>query len=67
MPDIYWVPLLVALICFLLLWPISLLKRDVSIVDFVWGPGFALQLGVGNLQHLAAIGDRPVNGRLVLF
>lgn len=25
---------------FLLLWPISLMRRDTSIVDFWWGPGF---------------------------
>lgn len=27
---------------FLLLWPISILRRDCSIVDFWWGPGFGV-------------------------
>lgn len=46
MPDIYWGPLLAALACFLALWPISVRLHDVSIVDFVWAPGFAVQLSL---------------------
>ncbi|NNU80817.1 DUF1295 domain-containing protein [Halovulum dunhuangense] len=43
---------LVSLGGFLALWPISLLRRDASIVDFWWGPGFgamavALWLSMG--------------------
>ncbi|MEL7414323.1 MAG: DUF1295 domain-containing protein [Pseudomonadota bacterium] len=29
---------------FLVLWPISLIRRDASIVDFWWGPGFAVMV-----------------------
>ena len=59
MPPEFWVPLVVGLALFLTLWPVSILKRDVSIVDFVWGPGFALQLGVA-LYVAAAFGERAV-------
>ena len=38
------VPLLVALGCFVLLWPLSLWRRDASLVDALWGPGFLIQL-----------------------
>ena len=38
-----------------LLWPISLLRRDASIVDWWWGPGFA----VFAWTALAASGARP--------
>lgn len=30
---------------FLLLWPVSLLRRDASVVDLWWGPGFAIVVG----------------------
>ena len=59
MPDIYWAPLLVSLVCFLLLWPISLRLHDVSIVDFVWAPGFAIHLAVA-AWLFGALGDRGV-------
>ena len=59
MPDIYWVPLLVSLACFLLLWPISIWLHDVSIVDFVWAPGFAIQLLVA-IWLSGTLGDRGV-------
>lgn len=36
--DHLWI-LLISLAGFLALWPVSLLKRDSSIVDFWWGPG----------------------------
>ncbi|MEM1299757.1 MAG: DUF1295 domain-containing protein [Pseudomonadota bacterium] len=39
-------PLLVALIGFSLIWPISLKRQDVSLVDVAWGPGFAVQVVV---------------------
>ncbi|MEL6677116.1 MAG: DUF1295 domain-containing protein [Pseudomonadota bacterium] len=29
---------------FVLLWPVSLIRRDASIVDFWWGPGFAVMV-----------------------
>ena len=37
------VPLLVALVGFCLIWPASVWRRDASLVDIVWGPGFAVQ------------------------
>lgn len=40
----YILPLLVALAGFAMLWPLSLLRKDVSLVDLVWGPGFLVQL-----------------------
>ena len=59
MPDIYWGPLLIALVCFLALWPISLRLHDVSIVDFVWAPGFAIQLALA-IWLFGALGDRGI-------
>lgn len=49
-PILLWLaPLVVALVMFICLWPISVLRRDVSLVDLVWGPGFIVQLGVVSL------------------
>jgi steroid 5-alpha reductase family enzyme len=39
--TLYFICFLVCLTGFWLLWPVSILKRDVSIVDFWWAPGFA--------------------------
>lgn len=39
---IHLTTLLVALALFVGLWPLSLRRRDASIVDAVWGPGFAV-------------------------
>ena len=44
MPDHFWIPLLVAMGSFAALWPLSLRLHDASIVDFVWAPGFLVQL-----------------------
>ena len=38
--------LVVALIGFAMIWPVSVARRDASLVDVVWGPGFIVQLGV---------------------
>ncbi|MCI4662068.1 MAG: DUF1295 domain-containing protein [Neomegalonema sp.] len=38
----YLITLIAALCWFLLLWPLSLARRDVSLVDLVWAPGFAI-------------------------
>lgn len=45
----YWTPLATSLLLFAALWPFSIKRRDVSIVDFAWGPGFAIQLIVAVL------------------
>jgi steroid 5-alpha reductase family enzyme len=44
----FWTPYLWGLAAssagFALLWPLSVLRRDASVVDFWWGPGFAVLL-----------------------
>lgn len=45
-PQMILTPLIAALLAFTALWPISIYRRDVSIVDLVWGPGFFLQLAI---------------------
>lgn len=44
MIEIFLMPLATALVCFLAIWPLSVWRRDVSLVDLVWGPGFLIQL-----------------------
>lgn len=39
-----FLPLWVALIGFCAIWPLSVWRRDASLVDAAWGPGFAVQL-----------------------
>lgn len=36
-------PLAVALVGFAALWPLSVWRKDASLVDFAWAPGFAVQ------------------------
>ena len=62
MTAIYWAPLLFALTAFVVLWPISVRKQDASIVDFVWAPGFVLQISVA----LALFGALDARAALVL-
>lgn len=45
--DIYVLTFCVALFGFWLLWPLSILRHDVSIVDFWWAPGFTVMGWVG--------------------
>ncbi|MEO0913719.1 MAG: DUF1295 domain-containing protein [Pseudomonadota bacterium] len=47
---------------FLILWPISLWRRDASVVDFWWGPGVGAMVLVAGLQH-----DVPFQGVAVLL
>ena len=42
----YLLPLVVALSAFALLWPLSVRRRDASLVDLFWGPGFLVQLAI---------------------
>lgn len=35
-----------ALIGFALIWPVSVARKDVSLVDILWGPGFLVQLAI---------------------
>ncbi|MEM9043443.1 MAG: DUF1295 domain-containing protein [Pseudomonadota bacterium] len=42
----YIAPLGVAMIGFLIIWPLSVVRRDASLVDIWWGPGFFAQAGV---------------------
>lgn len=42
----YLITFLAALCSFALLWPVSLWRRDASVVDFWWGPGFLLLAGL---------------------
>ena len=41
MSTVFLLPLGVALLSFWALWPVSILRKDASIVDFWWAPGFA--------------------------
>ncbi|WP_343051339.1 DUF1295 domain-containing protein [Rubricella aquisinus] len=43
--DIFTTAFLIGMIGFWLLWPVSILRRDTSIVDFWWGPGFVAVIG----------------------
>lgn len=52
-------PLSVAFICFAAIWPFSVLRRDASLVDLLWGPGFLLQLLVV-MMLVPVIGERAV-------
>jgi steroid 5-alpha reductase family enzyme len=42
MTGALWLSFACTLAAFLGLWVVSLLKRDTSVVDFYWGPGFAV-------------------------
>jgi steroid 5-alpha reductase family enzyme len=44
--ELMWLSLLVLLLCFTLLWLLSLELRDASIVDLFWGPAFVVAAGV---------------------
>ena len=39
-------PLALALVGFAMLWPLSVRRKDASIVDLLWGPGFFAQLAI---------------------
>ncbi|MEM9098452.1 MAG: DUF1295 domain-containing protein [Pseudomonadota bacterium] len=41
--TLYLAPLAVAMVGFLALWPLSVLRKDASLVDAWWGPGFFAQ------------------------
>ncbi|MEL7214542.1 MAG: DUF1295 domain-containing protein [Pseudomonadota bacterium] len=41
MSTVFLLPLGVALLGFWALWPVSIVRKDASIVDFWWAPGFA--------------------------
>lgn len=53
----FLVPLIVALLAFAALWPLSVWRRDVSIVDVAWGPGFLVQVALA-AALVPEIGDR---------
>jgi len=55
--------LLVAAVAFSLLWLVSLILKDASIVDIFWGPGFIL---VGSYYAMTASGPPSLRGLLVL-
>lgn len=42
--DAMIVPLIATLTGFAALWPVSVVRRDASLVDLAWGPGFSVQL-----------------------
>lgn len=44
--ELLVLPWLVALVFFALIWPLSVLRKDASLVDLAWGPGFLLQFVV---------------------
>jgi steroid 5-alpha reductase family enzyme len=43
--NIFSIAFLIGMAGFWLLWPVSILRRDTSIVDFWWGPGFVAVIG----------------------
>lgn len=53
------VPLVVAGALFLALWPVSVWRKDASLVDLVWGPGFIVQAIVA-AYFVPALGDHGV-------
>ena len=55
--------LFVAAAAFFLLWLVSLILKDASIVDIFWGPGFIL---VGSYYAMTAPGSPSLRGLLVL-
>lgn len=55
--DHYLLPFAVTLAAFVALWGLSLVRRDSSVVDFWWGPGFLAMLGV------AAVGLETLDTR----
>ena len=54
-----YVPLIVALTGFCLIWPVSLWRQDASLVDVAWGPGFAVQIMLA-AGLAATFGERAV-------
>ncbi|MEO1493724.1 MAG: DUF1295 domain-containing protein [Pseudomonadota bacterium] len=62
MLEIYLVPLGVALVGFVIIWPASVVRRDVSLVDLAWGPGFFVQLCAAAL----VAGALDLRGQMVL-
>lgn len=46
MAEVYLLPLVVTLAGFAALWPVSLWRRDASVVDLWWAPGFLVQTGL---------------------
>ena len=42
----YVMPLIAALLLFCAIWPLSVARRDASLVDLAWAPGFAIQLAI---------------------
>lgn len=56
------IPLLVALIAFAAIWPVSVRRTDASLVDLAWAPGFAIQVMIAALL-LHAVG--PIGWLLV--
>ncbi|MEM8959532.1 MAG: DUF1295 domain-containing protein [Pseudomonadota bacterium] len=42
----FLIPLIAAVLAFAALWPVSVMRRDVSIVEVLWGPGFFVQLAI---------------------
>ena len=49
--DVFLPSLALAVACFVALWPLSVWLEDASIVDFIWGPGFFLQVGLFAILH----------------
>jgi steroid 5-alpha reductase family enzyme len=57
----FWLALGAVLVLMTLAWRLSLVRRDASIVDVFWGPGFVLTAWI----YLAASAPRPARGVLV--
>lgn len=51
----FWIGLAVAAVAFTVVWTVSLVLRNASIVDIFWGPGLILVAWV----YLAVVPDRP--------
>lgn len=58
-PSVFFAPLLCALVCFSAIWPLSVWRRDASLVDLAWGPGFLVQLAISGL-FLPELGERAI-------
>ncbi|MEL7470657.1 MAG: DUF1295 domain-containing protein [Pseudomonadota bacterium] len=63
--ELIVLPWLIAVAFFSLIWPFSVLRKDASMVDLAWGPGFLLQFAVA--YGLSADGGQRPEILLVLI
>lgn len=55
-------PLAAAFVGFVCIWPLSVWRKDASLVDLVWAPGFAVQVGIA----VSLAGEVDARGLLII-